>query len=179
MHFSAFFRNTNLGRPGSPSRQQFERAFDEAGALMPTSFRSNGTLLFEASSSAKASKVLRAAAHNLQAVCGLKEPGCFRSIAALRSLPIDRVYAGVDESCVYEFTVSFACGPLVVPPTVPCSNPRGDAEILWFNEGDALSLTRKVMSGPGSPNRLLEQLTGVPFTSRSRNTVQQLLARYV
>lgn len=176
MRFTAFFRNTNLGRPGSPSKTQLETSFADAGALEARSFQTNGTLMFGAGSAAEANTILRRATTSLRQTCGLREPGCIRSIAALRQIPFDEVFAGFDASQIFEFTVSFACGRPRNPVIVPCSNPRGDAEILWFSRGNALSLTRKIMSGPGSPNRLLEQLANVPFTSRSLTTVRRLLA---
>lgn len=175
--FAAFFRNTNLGRPGSPSRQQFEAAFASAGAVEPASFQANGTLLFEATSCRTAQSVLSQAVASLRASCGLAEPGCVRALAVLALLPMEQVFRDIDRSKVHELSVSFVCGPIASLPALPLASPRGDAEILWFEEGNALGVARKVISGPGSPNRLLEQATGVQFTSRSVLTLQRLLAR--
>lgn len=177
LQFAAFFRNTNLGRPGSPSRNQFEASFAEAGALRPVSFQSNGTLLFEAASQRKALSILGAASTKLQVACGLVEPGCVRSVALLASLPVEQVFQGIDRSSVHELSISFACRPLLEAPSLPLFNERKDAEVLWLEDGNALGIARKVMSGPGSPNRLLEHATGVPFTSRSILTLQRLLGR--
>lgn len=178
MKFAAFFRNTNLGRAGSPTRAQLEQAFAAAGAVSPTSFQVNGTLVFEARSLAAARLVLHEAAGTLALDAGLREPACVRALSALGRLPWDAVFAGVNAAEVHELTVSFACADLPAPLPVPQASERQDAIVLWQQGGDALSITRQVMSGPGSPNRLLERLTGVPFTSRSQGTVQRLLAKY-
>jgi Protein of unknown function (DUF1697) len=176
--FAAFFRNTNLGRLGSPSKQQFESAFSSAGGVNATSFQVNGTLIFEAQSLRRAQSILSAAALNLRADCGLIEPACVRALKQLAALPFKRVFEGTNRALVHELTVSFACGQVVESPATPFANSRRDAEVLWLENGNALSITRKLMSGPGSPNRLLEQVTGVPFTSRSILTLERLLARY-
>ncbi|NHN57147.1 hypothetical protein G9U51_15355 [Calidifontibacter sp. DB0510] len=44
----AFFRNLNLGHPGSPDRLGLEAAFARAGADGIRSFQTNGTVAFEA-----------------------------------------------------------------------------------------------------------------------------------
>ena len=46
MHYAAFLRNVNLGRPNSPTRAQFEAAFLASGAASAASFLVNGTLVF-------------------------------------------------------------------------------------------------------------------------------------
>lgn len=176
--FAAFFRNTNLGRAGSPDREQFEQAFLDAGASAAANFQVNGTLVFDTTSAASAQKVFRAATKILGAVAGLREPGCVRSLAALNRLPCKQVFAGVDPTTVHELTVSFACSRVGSALALPQSNERQDAVVLWLEHGNALSISRKVMSGPGSPNVLLERLTGVAFTSRSLGTIQRVLARH-
>jgi hypothetical protein len=149
-----------------------------AGAVSATSFQVNGTLVFEAPSSRAALSILHQAALNLRADCGLVEPGCVRSLAQLAALPVDRVFEGVDRALVHELTVSFACRAIASSPQTPFANPRRDAEVLWMEDGNALSITRKLMSGPGSPNRLLETVTGVLFTSRSLLTLERLIAKH-
>lgn len=175
MKFAAFFRNTNLGRVGSPTRPQLEQAFSDAGATTASSFQVNGTLVFEASSPEAAQIVFRAAAATLGAIAGLREPGCVRSLSVLGRLPWSEVFAAVNPAEVHELTVSFACGTVARGLTLPQATARQDAVVLWLAQGNALSITRKVMSGPGSPNLLLERLTGVPFTSRSLGTIRRLL----
>jgi len=178
VNFAAFFRNTNLGRVGSPTRAQLEQAFLDSGASTATSFQVNGTLVFEAASAKSALNILHAAAEALRSVAAPREPGCVRSLAALRRLPWSEVFAGFDAADVHELTVSFACGRVNSRFALPQSSERKDAVVLWLQRDNALSVTRRIRSGPGSPNMLLERLTGVPFTSRSLGTIQRLLARH-
>jgi len=176
--FAAFFRNTNLGQVGSPTRTQLEQAFLEAGAYTASNFQVNGTLVFEATTSSSAQSILHSASKTLQTVAGLREPGCVRSLAALSRLPWEEVFAGVDPTTIHELTVSFACSKVRNSVVLPQSTQRRDAVVLWLESNNALSITRKVMSGPGSPNMLLERLTGVAFTSRSLGTIHRVLARH-
>lgn len=178
MKFAAFFRNTNLGRVGSPTRSQLEQAFLEAGATSASSFQVNGTLVFETASPSSAREIMLAASGTLRTVAGLQEPGCVRSLAALTRLPWREVFSGVDPVSVHELTVSFACSNVGSALSLPQSTQRNDAIVLWLENNNALSISRKVMSGPGSPNLLLERLTGVAFTSRSLGTIQRVLARH-
>lgn len=178
LKFAAFYRNTNLGRVGSPTRPQLEQAFLRCGATCAASFQVNGTLVFDAPSARSAQRIMLAASGILEAVAGLREPGCVRSLAALARLPWREVYAGVDPGSVHELTVSFACSEVDSILALPQSSQRNDAVVLWLKGNNALSISRKVMSGPGSPNRLLERLTGAAFTSRSLGTIQRLLARH-
>ena len=178
MKFAAFFRNTNLGRIGSPTRLQLEKSFADAGAVKAASFQVNGTLVFESSSVKAAQIILRTASEALLSSVGLQEPCCVRPLNALSRLPWAEVFAAVNPAEVHELTVSFACGTLGSTLSLPQATERQDAVVLWLAQGNALSISRKIMSGPGSPNMLLERLTGVPFTSRSLGTIQRLLARY-
>jgi len=178
VQFVAFFRNTNLGRAGSPNKAQLERAFLENGGASASSFQANGTLVFEAKSLASAQQVLALACSTLAVSSGLREPACVRPLSVLSRLPWQKVFSGIELASVHELTVSFACQELKQSIALPVSSDRGDATVLWLEGLVALSITRKVMSGPGSPNMLLERLSGVPFTSRSLGTIQKLLARH-
>jgi len=61
---------------------------------------------------------------------------------------------------------------------LPLSSARGDAVVMWCAGGDVLSVTRQVMSGPGSPNALLERATKTPYTSRALGTILHVLAKH-
>jgi uncharacterized protein (DUF1697 family) len=176
--YAAFFRNVNLGRPGSPSRAQLESAFLKAGATAVANVRTNGTVAFDAPDRAAARRVLERASAELGAVCGLAEPACVRSLVALKALPWAAVYADVDPGSVFEFTVSFSCSDDAPELELPLSSARGDAVVLWAGAGDVLSITRKVMAGPGSPNALLERTKRTPYTSRTLGTIQHVLAKH-
>lgn len=176
MKFAAFFRNLNLGRAGAPDRRQFEAAFVDAGAVAVRSFQVNGSLLYEAASVSAARQLLVVARQHLAERCGFGEPACCRSLAALRALPLAELLQPLRGDTVYELTVSFACAPRLPAFELPLRNARGDAEILWLRQGIALGLSRRLLASPGDPNRLLEQRTGKPFTSRSLGTIARLLA---
>ena len=62
MRFAAFFRNLNLGRPGSPDRAQFIRSMEEAGARAVASVLSHGNAAFSAAGQAQAVDLMEAPA---------------------------------------------------------------------------------------------------------------------
>lgn len=176
--YAAFFRNVNLGRPRSPTRTQLESAFLTAGATTVANVRTNGTIAFDAPGAAAARRVLEGASAELASICGLVEPACVRSLAILEALPWSAVYADVDPGSVFEGTVSFSCSADPPELELPLSSARGDAVVLWAASGNVLSITRKVMTGPGSPNALLERTTRTPYTSRTLGTIQHVLAKH-
>jgi uncharacterized protein (DUF1697 family) len=176
MRYAAFFRNLNLGRAGAPDRAQFEAAFVDAGASAVRSFQVNGSLLYDAASADEARQLLAVARQHLSERCGFVEPACCRSLATLRRLPLAELLRPLRGADVYELSVSFACAPRLPALELPLRNARGDAEIIWLRQGMALGLSRQLKASPGDPNRLLEQRTGKPFTSRSLGTIERLIA---
>lgn len=175
--YAAFFRNLNLGRPNCPNRTQLEAAFITAGAEDAASFLSNGTVVFSAGSNSKAVKILSLARHTLQEQCGLKEPAYMRSLAALAELAALDPFAAIVPEQVYERCVSFLHADSAMP-AAPLESKRRDVEILHFTAAEALSVSRKVGNSPGSPNAFLEQLLGLPVTTRSWNTLLRLLQKH-
>ena len=80
MKFVAFLRNVNLGQLNSPTRDQLEAAFREAGAPWAASFMSNGTLVFSASDSFHAQAVT-------QSACEISAHGVWHARAGVRAQP--------------------------------------------------------------------------------------------
>lgn len=179
MKYAVFFRNVNLGRANSPDKAMLEAAFAESGALRPTSFQVNGTLVFEARGDAAARAVLKRARRALQAGCGLAEPAFLRRMAALTALVESQPFAGQALETVYECCISFLGEPT---PCLPASlrSARGDVEVFGYDTAAhaALSLSRKLGASPGSPNALLERTLGAPATTRNWGTLCRLVAKH-
>lgn len=178
MKYAAFFRNLNLGRARSPSKAQFEAAFMEAGAASASSFLTNGSLVFEAASEARAHKVLAGACKNMHASCGLIEPGFLRTMDYLAELVAAGPFSLVDPASVYERCITFLHADSTELPALPLESKRGDVEILMFTDTEALSLSRKIGNTPGSPNALLEKRLGRPATTRAWNTVVRMVDKH-
>lgn len=177
MKHAAFFRNTNLGRPRSPTRAQLEAAFLQAGASSAQSFLTNGTLVFECASEAATQVSMRAHAH-LHEACGLVEPVFVRSVTQLGKLAASEPFYGLALEEVYECCATFLPANAGRKVAVPQTNVRGDVEIVC-RQGDAVfSLSRKFGASPGSPNAYLEKLLGQQTTTRAWNTVLRLLAKH-
>jgi uncharacterized protein (DUF1697 family) len=177
MRHVAFFRNTNLGRPKSPTRVQLEAAFMCSGALSAQSFLTNGTLVFEAASEA-ASQVTTRARDRLGTVCGLVEPIFVRSIAQLARLVASGPFAAIDLGNVYECCTTFLPAHVGCRVTVPQRNARGDVEVIGRQADAVFSLSRKFGASPGSPNAYLEKVLGLETTTRNWNTILRRAAKH-
>jgi uncharacterized protein (DUF1697 family) len=178
MHYAAFLRNVNLGRPNSPTRAQFEAAFIESGAASAASFLVNGTLVFTLARGQRARAVAARACDAMRASCGMREPVFVRSVAELRALVASdpfagHVAAGRDACCI-----SFLGAPCRPLPRLPFVSARRDLELLRTDDTHVLSISRWVGNSAGSPNAWLERALGEPATTRNWRTVVRLVEKY-
>ncbi len=167
-----FFRNMNLGHPGSPTRQQLETACLEAGATTATSFQTNGTLLFH---TAAPDEVKDRMAQTLANV-GYRDTGFLRTInwldGIVPSLPAaDPIRAFYRET----FTIYDATTDPELP--TPWTSPDGLVELDTITRNCSHGLCWKPRSQAGSPTAHIENLLNTPATTRTMGTIQRLLAR--
>jgi len=174
MRFAAFFRNLNLGRPGSPTKAQLVAAFETAGAHDVLSVHAHGNVAFAAASERKARGVAEAANERLRVLCGLDEPVFVRSVKYLTELAATEPFANGPLDDVYECCVTFLPHDVADLSGLPIVTARGDAEIFGFVPGHAFSVTRLVGGRPGAVNALLERRLRTPLTSRSWTTVLRM-----
>jgi uncharacterized protein (DUF1697 family) len=175
--FAVFFRNLNLGRPPAPTRAVLEAAFTDAGAVDPCSFLTNGTVVFEAGSPAKATRILKAAQATLRRD-GFDEPAALRDVDGLAALVASDPLAGVALDDVYAPCATFVIGAPPDEAALPATNARGDVRVVSWHDGMLLSLTYQLGASAGSPNAFVERTLGVPATTRVWNTVVRLVARH-
>lgn len=178
MRFAAFFRNVNLGRPGSPSREQLIAAFEAAGGGEVQSFRAHGNVVFAAAGLREAQTLAEAARDRLGRICGLCEPVYARSLKHLARLVASAPFADAPRDDIYEHCVSFLPAGLRSKPAVPLLTPRRDVEVLRFLAGEAFSVIRRIGSSPGPVNAVLERQFGAPTTTRNWSTVLRLVEKY-
>ncbi len=176
--YAAFFRNVNLGRPGSPTREQLESAFLASGAASARSFQVNGTLVFTCAPGTRARVVAARACEAMRASCGMREPVFVRSVAELAALVAadpfaGRVADGRDACCI-----SFLGAPRRALPVFPFATPRGDLELLRCDDTHVLSVSRWIGASAGSPNAWLERHLGEPATTRNWRTVVRLVEKF-
>jgi uncharacterized protein (DUF1697 family) len=175
--FAAFFRNLNLGRPPAPTRAVLEAAFAQAGAVAPCSFLTNGTVVFDAGTPAKAARILKAAQATLRRD-GFDEPAALRDVDRLAALVASDPLAGVALDDVHVPCATFLIGAPAHDLPCPASNPKGDVRVVGCHDGMLLSLTYKLGSSPGNPNAFVERTLGVPATTRVWNTVVRLVRKF-
>jgi uncharacterized protein (DUF1697 family) len=178
MAHAAFFRNLNLGRPNCPTREQFEAAFLDAGAVSASSFLGNGTLVFACAPGERPRAVTARARAALLARCGLREPVFVCGVAALAELvarrPFDGVVAEGRDTCCFTLFASHR----VALPAAPFTTSRGQVEFLELDGDTALSVARFHGASLGSPNAVLERLLAAPATTRAWRTIERLVTRY-
>jgi uncharacterized protein (DUF1697 family) len=174
MRFAAFFRNVNLGRPGKPTREQFVKAFEQAGGKDVRSFLTHGNAVFSASSKRAAQAVLRDACKRLEAVCGLTEPAFLRGLDSLAKLVASDPFADGPDDDIYERCVSFVPAKALSLVELPVITARRDVEIFAAGDEEFLSVSRKFTASPGSPNAWLEKNLGLSATTRAWNTVVRI-----
>jgi uncharacterized protein (DUF1697 family) len=175
--FAAFFRNLNLGRPPAPTRTVLEAAFTDAGAVDACSFLTNGTVVFEAGSPAKAARILTAAQATLRRD-GFDEPAALRDVAGLAALVDSDPLAGVEMDDVYAACATFLIGTPADGVSLPSTNAKGDVRVVSWHDGMLLSLTYKRGTSAGSPNVFVERTLNAPATTRVWNTVVRLVRKH-
>jgi uncharacterized protein (DUF1697 family) len=175
----AFFRNLNLGRPHCPTKVQFEEAFTASGAVSASSFLTNGTMVFTTSSGSQSQNVFNGACEILRNTCGLKEPGFIRTIDYLTQIITLNPFAEIEPGSVYACCASFLHTMDSFPVgRLPLESKRRDVKVLKLTDSEAFSVSIKVGNTPGSPNAFLENLLGVPVTTRSWNTIVRLVQKH-
>ncbi len=160
----AFFRNLNLGQRRSPTRAQLLDAFAAAGAGEATSFQANGTVVFTAEDP---QVVADRAAASLLPVCGWDDVALVRSVDWVLALEVADVGPNAE--------VSFFDGPARFPVTLPFEAPNGKLSVVVADQWHAISLNRLERTSFATP--VLEELLGVPVTSRGTSTMLRLAAK--
>jgi len=172
------YRAMNLGHRGSPVRADLEAALLGAGARAVRSFQTNGTVLLDVGDGGDgaAEAVVRGAAPLLAERAGYGHAGLVR--------PLDDVAAAIDgdpfaltrDDRTYRETLTFVDGGEPLPLDLPWTDERDLLDFVAARPGVVLGVVR---GGPGTwadPNSLVERLTGGVATTRTRGTVQRLLA---
>jgi uncharacterized protein (DUF1697 family) len=175
MRYAAFFRNLNLGRSHSPTRDQLEAAFLQSGALAAQSFLTNGTIAFDAGSARAAKKVLADACKVMAAQCGLKEPGFLREMDYLARLVQTDPFHAVNVDRVYGCYITFLHG---AASGLATASPRGDVEVVQLADAEVLCIAHQLGKSPGSPNAFIEKALALPATTRAWNTVVRLVQKH-
>ena len=163
---AAFFRNLNLGQPGSPSRLQLVAGFDEAGATAVSSYRSNGTVVFDSPAPARtAAEVVG----SLRLSCGYADTVLVRRGSWLRERASQWASAG-DRAEVTLFD-----SPRDFPAALPWRPPRGGLTVVAADRRHAVCVNDQPRTSFGTP--VLERLLGIPATSRSTSTMLGVVER--
>ncbi len=178
MLFAVFFRNLNLGRPPAPTREQLEQSFLAAGAGMATSFLTNGNLVFDASSTSKAAKILSAARAHLFAQLGFEEPAFWRELVYLQTLVAQEPFADIDPHSVYERCVTFFDEHARLGPAPAQKNTKGDVVVISYTKAEMLSVCYKLGASPGSPNAFAERQFDVKSSTRSWSTICRIVKKF-
>ena len=163
----AFVRNLNQGQRGQPSSSDLLAAFHDAGCLDPTTFRSNGTVVFDGEVSAgdvEDALAARTGAGRDVFVVGLDRIGAVVAVhggaldAGRRELTLHApVTLRLDEGAVREAA-------------------RRRCRILQVGPGWAVTVNDRDHESNATP--VVERLTGAPASSRGIPTLARLVERF-
>lgn len=170
--YVALYRNLNLGHRGSPNREQLEDALASCGARRVKSFQTNGTVLLDTDTPLA---IVELAGPVLRDCCGYDDAVFVQSIAQLDALVALGIFEAHPSTRTYRECVTFFRGPKTPEWVLPWTNPKDDVDILYCNDGVALSLTRKPRNTAGNPTAVLERATQGVATTRTLGTIQRLL----
>ncbi|MFH8485305.1 DUF1697 domain-containing protein [Streptomyces longisporoflavus] len=170
--FVVFYRNMNLGHPGSPDRATLEEVLVAAGARTARSFQTNGTVLLDAGNPAK---VVSQAAGEFKTAAGYTDAAMVRSLDELAEVLEGKPFEGHKDSRTYRETFTFFDGDKPLDLQLPWTNRKDDVDIIALHDGLALSTIRKFKSSAGSPTAEIERLTGAPATTRTLGTIERLI----
>lgn len=178
MKFVAFLRNVNLGQPNSPTREQLESAFRQAGAPWAASFMSNGTLVFSSSDGAHAHQITQHACDILLEQCNMREPAFVRSLDHLARLVAEDPFLAFDRAEISERSLTLFDPEPAAAVQAPLESNRKDCLVFRIEDGDALSIGREVDGKSGYPTPVLEKALHTPVTTRSWTTILRLVAKH-
>lgn len=164
----AFFRNLNLGHPGSPTSAELVEVFGGPGAAR--CFQSNGTVVFEA---ADPEKAVDQAVVALRAA-GYWHPVIVRTLEQVRCALEDAPSADPREG-IYRSMISFYDLHEIPAVQLPYRSLDGLVEIRILNPAFAHSVCWKPRRTAGNVTGSLEQLLSVPVTTRTVATLERLV----
>lgn len=169
----ALVRNVNVGQRGHPSADELRAAFAEAGATDALSFQSNGTIVFTAST-ADADDLAQDAVAALARATGHEREVFTASLASLRPL-VDEHGSAPD---AHRRELTLHDGPELRPDTAGLleAERRAHATVLEAGAGWVVTLNHRDRQSNGTP--LVEQVLGVPATSRGLPTLLRVVGRF-
>ncbi len=74
-----------------------------------------------------------------------------------------------------KFYITFLKEEYPKPLTLPLSSKNNDVEIIHKNKMNLISISKLYKGTYGFPNSFIEQLTGIPATTRNPNTLDKIL----
>lgn len=171
MAFVAFFRNVNLGQPGSPTSRQILDAF--GGPAVARNFQTNGTVVFRTDDSEAAGR----GARRELSEAGIERGFVVRSLTEVNAIAGELPPADPHDESARVVVSFFDLPPGSRTPTAP---PHGSEELLDVRTLDAsyaVSVSRRRGTSVGDATSFLERMLGVPVTTRNGGTVQRLVVR--
>lgn len=174
--FVVFYRNMNLGHPGSPRREQLEGALAASGAARAASFQTNGTVVLEAEGLAAAKGIVANAESRVEADSGYRDAAFVRVVSELAEMVGRDPFRGATDERTYREMITFYDDGRWDLGT-PWTNATDTVDIIEVSPGYALSVIRKRGSTAGSPTLELESHLRVPATTRAMGTVARLVKR--
>ena len=175
--YVAFLRAINVRGHALVKMTDLCAAFQSAGCRNATSFIQSGNLIFDAATTDTA-PLFRKIHGKVRALAGGDPQIVYRTVDALGALARTNPFDGFEDDRLLKLYVVFLAAKPSKRPRLPIEDTKERLEAIGRKGLDVLLVSRRKPSGMyGFPNAFVEQLYGVPATSRNWNTVKKLIER--
>ena len=164
----AFFRNLNLGHPGSPTGAGLLQAFTDAGGLSVRSFQTNGTVIFTADDPVATANRARALLSD-----SYEDAVVVRSAARVAQIVARFPVVDADSDHYREMVVLYD-GPSAAIRSAKAMVRDGLVQLLRVDDDAAFGLVWKPKNTAGNMTAVIERMLGTTGTSRTLGTLQRL-----
>jgi uncharacterized protein (DUF1697 family) len=177
MRYVAFLRAVNVPGHGTLKMTELAKAFSAAGCGDVRTFIQSGNVLFEAPRAGRQA-VFQRVADRVRTLTGGEPQIMFRSLDEIARLAHADAFAPyVDERGV-KLYVAFLARPPRSIPRGPIRSVKEALDVVGIDGREAFIVSRRKPNSImfGFPNNFIEEVLGVPATTRNRSTLLKIAA---
>ncbi|WP_020531963.1 DUF1697 domain-containing protein [Flexithrix dorotheae] len=171
--YIAFIRNVMQGRQGL-TKENLKDSFVKNGALNVFTHFTTGNVSFQFREN-ELPYLKQHVEKELFLILGRETPIFIRSLNELQALNLLEAFQGKNTSDIHERCITFLDKTPIFE--LPKQSKRQDLEVFKIVAKNVFSITRLINKRAGSPNKLLEKLTGQSASTRNINTVLRVIEK--
>jgi len=173
--YIAFIRNVMQGRQGL-TKEKLKECFVKNGALDVCTHFTTGNVSFKIRES-ELPYLKQYVEKELFLILGRETPIFIRSLNELQALNLIELFQDKNTSSIHERCITFLDKTPIFE--LPQQSKRQDMEIFSIVNNNVLSVTKLINKRAGSPNKIIEKLTGQSASTRNINTVLKIFNKLV